>query len=79
MQIAAYRLLSEGQFAGYAFELDEFEHSPAQQKLLSLRNVLATPHTGWYTGEALARAGEQTIANIRAMLAGAPINAPPSG
>jgi phosphoglycerate dehydrogenase-like enzyme len=75
-QEAAYELLRAGRFAGFAFELNEREHTDVQEKLLTLPNVLATPHIGWFTEESLERARQQTLLNLRAMIAGAPVNIP---
>jgi lactate dehydrogenase-like 2-hydroxyacid dehydrogenase len=37
-------------------------------------NVVITPHLGWYTEEARDRITQAALDNVRAWMAGAPIN-----
>lgn len=73
-QETMYNLLVAEKIRGYAFELDESRKIPIKKELLELNNVIATPHTAWHTSEALLKLKQVTIANIRAMIAGNPIN-----
>ncbi len=73
------RVLESGHLSGVA--LDVFENEPhagkPSKKLLDLvkyRNVVATPHIGFNTCDALYRLGEELIANIKAIIGGNPIN-----
>lgn len=56
--------------------LDVLEEEPARadNPLLHLPNVVVTPHVGWMAREALARLRVQIEDNVRAFLAGAPLN-----
>jgi phosphoglycerate dehydrogenase-like enzyme len=69
-QRALIEALKCGQLAGAA--LDEI-HFP-DEALVSLPNVILTPHIGFYTEEALARKGSICVDNVAAFLAGAPRN-----
>jgi D-3-phosphoglycerate dehydrogenase / 2-oxoglutarate reductase len=73
-QEAMYNLLVAEKIRAYAFELDESRKFPIKKELLELNNVIATPHTAWYTSEAFLKLKQVTIANIRAMIDGNPIN-----
>lgn len=73
-QEAMYNLLVTNQIGGYGFELDAPRKYPVQQELLRLDNVIATPYIAWYTPEAFQRLKQVTLANIRAMIEGKPIN-----
>lgn len=73
-QEAIYQALIANKIAGYAFELDEPRKFPIKEELLKLNNVIATPHTAWYTSEALTRLKQITMANIHGMINGEPIN-----
>lgn len=80
-QAALLDVLSTKQFAGAG--LDVFNGEPSANKelseqireLLSLPNVVATPHSAFNTPEALDRKGAEIVANIRACINGVPINA----
>jgi len=73
-QETIYEMLAERRLYGYGFEVDKGRHNPTQEKLLQLPNVIATPHCGWYTPEAQQRVKDLTIANVKAMIEGKPIN-----
>ena len=45
---------------------------PADSPLLTLDNVLVTPHVAWVTDGGSARMASQPVENILAFLAGAP-------
>lgn len=55
-------------------ELSDGPATPAIKELARLSNVIATPHIGYHTSEALVRLSEEVLVNIRAILRGAPIN-----
>jgi glyoxylate reductase len=62
-------MLSRGELA--AAGLDVFEHEPTiNPRLLTLPNVVLTPHLGSATVEARADMGEKVIINIRAFMDG---------
>ena len=73
------RYLKEGKISGAG--IDVFENEPINSKpsqeiveLANLSNVVATPHIGYNTKEAALRLGEEFIKNVKACLAGSPIN-----
>jgi D-3-phosphoglycerate dehydrogenase len=73
------RILESDHLAGAA--LDVFEDEPHTRKpskellnLVNRRNVVASPHIGFNTCDALYRLGEELIANIKAIIGGNPIN-----
>ncbi|MFB2876257.1 2-hydroxyacid dehydrogenase [Floridanema aerugineum] len=73
-QEAIYQLALQNKIGGYAFEIDEPRKMPIKQELIKLDSVIATPYIGWYTPETMQRIKQVTIANIRAMIEGTPIN-----
>jgi len=50
--------------------LDVFEKEPPINELALLDNVIATPHIGGATFEAISRIGDITISNIKKLLNG---------
>lgn len=79
-QQVLFEVLTERRIAGAA--VDVFEHEPPLKgkpndqihALISLDNVVATPHIGYKTLEANLRLGEELIKNIRTCVSGRPIN-----
>lgn len=70
--------LRAGQLAGAA--LDVFEQEPLTAtlseeilQLVQLDQVVATPHIGYHTQEAMARLGEELLESLRACIQGRPI------
>ena len=67
--------LNQGRIA--AAGLDVFESEPpipADDPLLSAKNTVLTPHTGFFTEEAMAARLDIVFENVTAWLAGAPVN-----
>jgi len=78
-QKALIAALKRGSIRGAG--LDVFEHelsngpaTPAIKELAQMANVIATPHIGYHTSEALVRLSEELLINIRAILKNEPIN-----
>lgn len=79
-QSALVEALKRNDFAGAG--LDVYDGEPGAtgqiseqiQQLVSLPNVVATPHSAFNTHEALDRKGAEIVANIKACLDGQPIN-----
>ena len=64
---AAFSALQEGKLGGLG--LDAFEHEPPEgNPLLQLDNVIATPHTGAHTKEAVSAMAELAVRNLVQML-----------
>ncbi|HTL08530.1 MAG TPA: D-2-hydroxyacid dehydrogenase [Chitinophagaceae bacterium] len=66
--------LNNDQLAGAGIDVLSVEPPPADNPLLSAKNCLVTPHIAWATKEARSRLLQLTVENLRAFLAGAPIN-----
>lgn len=66
--------LNAGRLAGAGLDVLSTEPPAAGHPLLSARNCILTPHNAWGTQAARARLLRIAIENIRAFLAGAPIN-----
>ena len=65
--------LKNHRIAGAAIDVYNQEPLPADHPLLSLDNVLLTPHLGYVTAESLRKAYGDVVEDVRAFLAGAPI------
>jgi glycerate dehydrogenase len=66
--------LNAGRIAGAGLDVLSVEPPAAGNPLLSAKNCLITPHIGWASREARIRLIDQTAANLRAFLAGNPVN-----
>lgn len=66
--------LNAGILAGAALDVVSVEPIKQENPLLSAQNCLLTPHMAWSTLGARRRLMEGTVENIRAFLAGNPIN-----
>jgi len=66
---AMYEALVEERIAGYAADVFEKE-PPTGSPLLTLPNVLLTPHIGWYTQDHMRSLGDQVISSVLAVYAG---------
>jgi D-3-phosphoglycerate dehydrogenase / 2-oxoglutarate reductase len=64
------RGLQEGWFAGAGLDVFPSEPLAAGHPLLSLPNVVLTPHLAWYTWEAAARQSQQAADSVLDILAG---------
>lgn len=71
---ALYTSLKNGHIAGAALDVLAVEPPPADHPLLKLNNCTITPHIAWATREARARLMAIAVANLKAFLAGAPVN-----
>ncbi len=67
---ALYRALKAGEIAGATLDVYEKEPMPADHPLLTLDNVIFTPHLGANTKEAQIRAGTMTAEGILDVLSG---------
>ena len=66
--------LNQSQIAGAAVDVLSVEPPPPGNPLLNAKNLVITPHIGWATQAARARLMEIAAANLRAFLAGSPVN-----
>ncbi len=67
--------LNAGHLAGAGFDVLSVEPPPADHPLLSAARCRITPHIAWCTVAARQRLLDQAVENLRAFLAGRPINA----
>lgn len=73
-EAALARALNEGLLAGAGLDVLSVEPPAPDNPLLTAKNCLVTPHLGWATVEARQRLIESVASNLRAFLAGAPVN-----
>jgi len=66
--------LNQGQIAGAALDVLSTEPPPAGNPLFMAKNCLITPHLAWASRESRARLIDVAAVNVRAFLAGAPVN-----
>ena len=67
--------LNEGRIAGAGLDVFESEPPlPADEALLHAKNTVVTPHTGFFTEEAMAIRADIVFENVTAWLAGTPVN-----
>ena len=69
---ALYDALVSGQIAGAGLDVFYMEPTPLDNKLLSLSNVIASPHMAGVTVEAIQAMAAATARNILSVLDGAP-------
>ncbi|NKB68219.1 MAG: D-2-hydroxyacid dehydrogenase family protein [Candidatus Latescibacteria bacterium] len=73
-QEALVDALKKGAIAGAALDVYDLEPLPADSPLLTLDNILLTPHLGYNTGATLKQFYTASVANLKAWMAGAPTN-----
>jgi len=66
--------LNSGRLAGAGLDVLSVEPPPATNPLLQAKNCVITPHNAWATQAARRRLLQVAVANIRAFLAGQPVN-----
>jgi glycerate dehydrogenase len=66
--------LNEGMIAGAGLDVLTVEPPPLGNPLLKAKNCIITPHIAWATREARTRLMATSVANLRAFLAGKPVN-----
>ncbi|NJD04504.1 MAG: D-2-hydroxyacid dehydrogenase [Ruminiclostridium sp.] len=66
--------LNSGRLAGAGLDVLSIEPPAADNRLLTTRNCLVTPHIAWATKEARARLMDTVVENIKAFVAGNPVN-----
>jgi D-3-phosphoglycerate dehydrogenase len=69
---ALYKALTSGHLAGAGLDVFEQEPTPANNPLLSLENVISSPHMAGVTVEAVAAMAVATSRNILSVLDGTP-------
>jgi D-3-phosphoglycerate dehydrogenase len=69
-ELALVRGLHEGWIAGAGLDVFDCEPVPKQHPLLSLPNVVLTPHLAWYSREAAARQSQQAADAVLDILSG---------
>lgn len=62
--------LQSGRIRGAALDVFEKEPVPADNPLLQLENVVATPHTAWFSDEALRQLQTEVASDVRRVLNG---------
>lgn len=72
-QVALYTALKAGHLAGAALDVTEPEPTPLTEPLLSLPNVIVTPHIGSASRQARAKMAQIAIDNLLAGLQGQPL------
>jgi glycerate dehydrogenase len=66
--------LDSGSLGGAALDVLSSEPPRADNPLLSAKNCVITPHVAWTSLPARQRLLDVTVGNVRALLAGAPVN-----
>ncbi|MFO1451336.1 MAG: D-2-hydroxyacid dehydrogenase [Opitutaceae bacterium] len=66
--------LNQGRIAGAGLDVLSTEPPPAGHPLFSAQNCLITPHIAWATASARRRLLDTAVENVRAFLAGKPVN-----
>ena len=66
--------LNSNLIAGAGIDVLEQEPPPAEHPLLHAQNCIVTPHVGWATFQARKRLIKVLCGNVRAFLAGNPVN-----
>jgi glycerate dehydrogenase len=66
--------INKGIIAGAGLDVLSVEPPQADNPLLSAKNCVITPHISWATKEARARLMDVAVDNLKAFLAGNPVN-----
>ena len=66
--------LEAGTIAGAGLDVLDAEPPPADHPLVGAPNCIVTPHVAWYARESRQRLLDIAVANLRAFLAGRPVN-----
>jgi glycerate dehydrogenase len=66
--------LNNGQIAGAGIDVLPVEPPQADSPLFKAKNCIVTPHIAWATKEARARLMDIAVENVRAFIAGKPVN-----
>jgi D-3-phosphoglycerate dehydrogenase len=69
---ALYEALKANRIAGAAIDVYQTEPLPADSPLLTLDNVVVTPHVAWVTDGGIDRMARHPVENIVAFLEGRP-------
>jgi phosphoglycerate dehydrogenase-like enzyme len=69
---ALYEHLQAHKIAGAAIDVFQQEPLPAGSPLLTLDNVVVTPHVAWVTDQGIARMAQHPVQNVLAFLDGTP-------
>lgn len=69
---ALYDALRSKRIAGAAIDVFQTEPLPADSPLLTLDNIVVTPHVAWVTDQGMARMASDPVTNILAFLDGRP-------
>ena len=69
---ALYEALRDRRIAGAAVDVYQQEPLPASSPLLTLDNVVVTPHVAWVTDGGIDRMARHPVENILAFLEGEP-------
>ena len=67
---ALIKALQEGRIAGAGLDVLEEEPISAKNPLIGMKNVILTPHTGWYSEEALVEIRTKTARGVAEVLQG---------
>jgi len=73
-EAALIKALHAGTIAGAGLDVQEVEPLPVQSPLIGMPNVILTPHIGWQRIESRQRLMDTVASNIKAFLAGSPMN-----
>lgn len=71
-EAALVEALREGKLAGAGLDVFMEEPLPAGSSILTLDNVVISPHTGWTTKEVFERFVDAAVTNVENYLSGAP-------
>jgi len=66
--------LNAGRIAGAGLDVLDIEPPPADNPLINAKNCIITPHLAWYSLEARTRLMDIASSNVKAWLAGSPVN-----